>query len=377
MQARAWWGREIRSAMISFAIAATSGCSDGASGQRDGGDDASANETASAPAGLEAGAPTLPADALLDGSTVDSSAELDAPGAMDTPAGFDGTVFRPDLAAGDVPAAAQSGFVAMPSGWFEMGSSPDEDQAQAAEQPRHQVGISHPFLIADHEVTHGEWREVMGDDPSYNKTCGDECPVELITWYSALAFANALSDAAGLPSCYVLQGCQGGTSGSLACTGVDFAGLACPGFRLPTEAEWEYAARAGSSGPTQLIEPITDWWTCRSWNGDTEYSNPLLTFCRYICSDGDGPAPVRSLLPNAWGLYDMAGNVGEWVWDAYGPYAGDTVVDPLGPESGTTRVVRSAYAARYGPDCRNARRDQLEPDWMGNGIGLRLVRSLP
>jgi formylglycine-generating enzyme required for sulfatase activity len=237
--------------------------------------------------------------------------------------------------------------------------------------------ISRPFMISDHEVTQAEWRELMGDDPSFSKSCGDSCPVEGITWYAALAFCNALSDAAGLPGCYTLDGCQPPLGGSLECTSAAFTGPACPGYRLATEAEWEYAARAGATTPTQYAGTISDWWLCRMEDVSGTYVSPLLAFCRYVCSDGSGPAPVRSLAPNGWGLFDMAGNVSEWVWDAWSAYGAEAATDPVGPPSGSKRVTRSTSFAGYGPDCRHARRDGLEPDLASNALGFRVVRTLP
>jgi formylglycine-generating enzyme required for sulfatase activity len=314
---------------------------------------------------LDAAPDVAPLDAVMDRATADGAGQADAPWAL------------PDLAGLDLPAAAVSGFVLAPAGVFLMGSPAGEDQAQSNEQPSHPVSITRPFLISDHEVTQREWREVMGDAPSYHKDCGDDCPVESITWYAALAFANALSDRAGLPRCHALETCGEPIDAALVCAGATFAGPACLGYRLPTEAEWEYAARAGTTTPTQHAEPIDDWWICRTEDASGTYTNPLLTFCHYVCSEGGGPTQVRSLLPNGWGLYDMAGNVAEWVWDVYGPYGADAAIDPLGPASGAKRVTRSASSSYYGPDCRNARRDSLEPDWRSTGLGLRVVRTLP
>jgi formylglycine-generating enzyme required for sulfatase activity len=345
-------------------------------------DSVAVDRPAAADAGPAADAPPVadvpPPRFDLGGADVPPRFDL---GGADVPPRFDlgGADVPPprfDLGGADVPTAAYSGFVLIPAGAFEMGSPAGQTQAKPAEQPLHSVTITRAFLLADHEVTQREWRELMGNEPSYNRDCGDECPVEAITWYAALAFANAVSDAAGLARCYSLSGCTGAPGSDYACTTAGFAGLDCPGFRLPTEAEWEYAARAGTTTPTQLIDEIADWWICSSGAGGTAYSNPLLTFCRYVCSAGSGPAPVRSLLPNPWGLYDMAGNVREWVWDVYAPYQDGPAVDPLGPDTGPTRVARSSYVSGYGPDCRNARRDQMEPDWVSNGVGFRLARTI-
>jgi len=135
---------------------------------------------------------------------------------------------------------------------------------------------------------------------------------------------------------------------------------------LPTEAEFEYATRAGTATPIYQGE-VEDWWICGN--------PPLDAFCWYVCNHPGQPAEVGQKDPNAWGLYDMAGNVAEWVWDWYGTYTDDEQTDPLGPDSGTERTIRSSFIAGYGPSCRSAFRASQLPDWKSNGTGLRLARG--
>jgi formylglycine-generating enzyme required for sulfatase activity len=222
-----------------------------------------------------------------------------------------------------------------------MGSATRDDNWN--ERPAHQVTISQSFLMSETEVTLEQFRQFR---PGFVGTPGCEPYVAGVSWSDAMAFCEWLTKKEGKP------------------------------YRLPTEAEWEYAASAGKATPTQLSEPITDWWICRLEDATGTFTNPLLTFCHYVCSEGSSPVKVRSLAPNPWGLYDTAGNVGEWVWDVFGLYSAGAATDPVGPASGAKRVTRSATIVNYGPDCRSARRDGLEPDWASTGLGLRVVRTL-
>jgi formylglycine-generating enzyme required for sulfatase activity len=175
-------------------------------------------------------------------------------------------------------------FVRIPAGEFEMGSN----DADAGEKPAHRVGISRPFEIGKYEVTQAQWEAVMITNPSYFKD--PSRPVESVSWEDAQRFLNALNDKK--------DGYR---------------------YRLPTEAEWEYAARAGATaGPTGNLDAV-------AW---------------YQPNAGAQTHPVGQRKPNAWGLYDMLGNVWEWCADWYGAYPAALVMDPIGPSHGTGHVVR-------------------------------------
>jgi len=186
-----------------------------------------------------------------------------------------------------------------------------------------------------------------------------------VSWYDAVAYANALSVADGLPVAYNLSSCSGtpGTD-NYSCSNVTLTAstpYATTGWRLPTEAEWEYAYRAGTS---------TEW----HFGSD---SNMLKTYAWFNGNSGGKTQPVAKKQPNPWGLYDMAGNVGEWCWDWYGSYPG-TVTDPVGSTSGSYRVFRGGWWEYDASNARAARRDVSRPDFRsGSAFGFRLARSRP
>lgn len=178
------------------------------------------------------------------------------------------------------------------------------------------VAITRGFLIGVGPVTQLEYEVVTGKNPSHFK--GPEHPVEEVSWLDAVQFCNAISRAGGLPEAYEIEGDT-----------VRWLGLASPGYRLPTEAEWEYACRAGST---------------------KKRYGPLNEIAWYDGNSGDSTHPVGKKMPNAFGLYDMLGNVWEWCWDWDGEDPAGEVADPVGPAEGSCRVNRGGswfYDAEY------------------------------
>jgi len=239
--------------------------------------------------------------------------------------------------------------VSLPGGSFEMGCTPGAGECDHffAEKPVHRVTIS-GFSMGATEVTQGVYRSVMGTNPSKLSSCGDDCPVEQVSWFDAVKFANALSRQEGLEECYSISGESVSWPKRLSCTG----------YRLPTEAEWEYAARAGE---------------------DTLYAggDKLRKLAWYAGNSSGKTHAVGSKQENAWGLYDMTGNVEEWCWDWYDEYQSGSSVDPVGAQSGSDRVLRGGGWSGTPRLVRVAYRGRDAPSYRVYYVGLRLSRSIP
>jgi len=290
------------------------------------------------------------------------------------------------------PASCPEGYALIKPGTFMMGSPPDEPGRDPDEGPRHRVTISKAFCLKKTEVTQGEWEALMGNNPSRFQKCGDSCPVEQVTWGDAVAYCNALSRKEGLEECYSLTGCSGTPdAGDFQCTDVTFAGLSCKGYRLPTEAEWEYAARAGTT--TALY---TGGITLRGKNNAPEL-NPIAWYggnsgvnyegaldCsgwpeKQYSSSRCGPHPVAKKQPNAWGLYDMLGNVYEWVQDWYHDSYNGAPTDGSAWKSpaGSGRVFRGGSWLGDAGYVRAASRSWLPLGFGLPVLGFRPARSVP
>ncbi len=243
--------------------------------------------------------------------------------------------------------------VPIEAGTFMMGSSPSEALSREDER-LHQVTLTRDILMGSHEVTQAFYAEVTGTNPSYNNVCA-ECPVEMITWREAIVFCNLLSRRTGLPVAYTMQG------------DVIEMDLDGPGFRLPTEAEWEYACRAGS----ETIFPGGNCLSSAEANYNAYRPQP-------DCEPGLNRAetvPVGSFPPNRWGLYDMIGNVSEFCWDWHAYYPGHHQLNPTGGPPATYRVLRGGTFANFAGRCHSASRQRLEPDRAVDMTGFRMVRT--
>jgi formylglycine-generating enzyme required for sulfatase activity len=231
--------------------------------------------------------------------------------------------------------------VAIEGGTFVMGSP--EDEPGRSNEKQHEVTLT-PFEISRTTVTRAQYREIM-EIKNAPGSGGDDHPVTKVNWFDAVAFCNRLSEREGLIPCYRMDGNK--------VDWVEDAG----GYRLPTEAEWEYAARAGSKGRWPF--PAED----------------LDRFAWYGKNSGRHSHEVATRDPNPWGLRDMHGNVWEWCWDGYAEYPSEPVEDPRGPEApGGFRVLRGGSFILGPRNLRSADRNWDQPVDSNVAIGFRCVR---
>ncbi len=215
--------------------------------------------------------------------------------------------------------------VLCPPGTFAMGGSDKEAGIRSDERPQHPVTLTKGFWIGRYEVTQKQWEAVMGDNPSFHRKGGDY-PVEQVSWDDCQAFLKKLSEKTGVK------------------------------FRLPTEAEWEYACRAGSSSPYSCKDPETAGWFYHDDDHDTH--------------------PISCKAPNPWDIHDMHGNVAEWCQDVFSRYTDNHVVDPKGGADGHDRVFRGGSAWSLVGDARSACRDYDSPESRLGNVGLRVAADV-
>jgi formylglycine-generating enzyme required for sulfatase activity len=220
-------------------------------------------------------------------------------------------------------------FVYIPSGAFTMGS-PTDELGRNDDETQHQVTLTKGFYMQTTEVTQGQWQAVMGNNPSQFQDCGDDCPVEKVSWDDAQAFIKRLN-------------------------AKDNANK----YRLPTEAEWEYACRAGTDNQFSFGDNV----------------NQLGEYAWYRENSNERTHPVAQKKPNPWGLFDMHGNVWEWCQGWYGDYPSGSLTDPKGPSWGASRVLRGGSWIDFPSYLRSAVQIAYHPTGSDNIVGFRLART--
>ncbi len=233
-------------------------------------------------------------------------------------------------------------FNLIPPGEFTMGS-PASEPGRRDEETQHRVEITKPFYLSVHEVTQDQYEQVMGNNPSFFNPLSQwgvlkdpgidtsQWPVDNVSWNDAVAFYRKLSKQEGVE------------------------------YRLPTEAEWEYACRAGTTTAYSFGDDVSQLGEYAWYSGNSSSTHP-----------------VGEKKPNAWGLFDMHGNVREWCQDRYGPYKSlQGVSDPTGSASGSRRVLRGGAFANRPEDVRAASRYNNQPVTRNHNIGFRLARTIP
>lgn len=228
-------------------------------------------------------------------------------------------------------------FVRVESKTFVMGNNEEHET-------EHEAWVSE-FYICTHEVTQEEYKRIMKKNPSKHK--GKNLPVENVSWYDAIEYCNRLSLAEGYTPCYT--------------EGFEYD-ICADGYRLPTETEWEFAARGGN---------ISQGFTY-SGSDDAE------SVAWYMENSGDKSHEVMEKEANELGIYDMSGNVAEWCWDWYGDYPSEREdIDPTGPSSGEGRIIRGGSYGYSIDNCSSTFRNSNRPDYSDSSTGFRVVRSGP
>ena len=279
--------------------------------------------------------------------------------------------------------AKDNGGPAVPGKWvqikvksFSMGAAPGEPCSDQSLERQHQVTLTHNFEMQTTEVTQDQFTKLMGYNRSYFKSCGGSCPADSVSWHEAAAYCNKLSQIRGVNPCY-------GCSGSKSSTSCHVLGsyktiYDCVGYRLPTEAEWEFAYRAGTQ--TAFYSGAITSATCQDCIKTDAKADKIGWYCANSGSGGFNQQPhvVGGKSANAWGLFDMAGNLQEWTADGWVKDLGSTAVkDPYDEGNSTYKVVKGGSWEYRSYKLRAAYRDDGKAAYGTILIGFRCVRTRP
>jgi formylglycine-generating enzyme required for sulfatase activity len=248
---------------------------------------------------------------------------------------------------------AKAKAVYCPPGCFQMGASSSDVEAYHYEKPQHEVRLTRGFWMWQTPVTQGQFSSLMGYNPS-SFPGHDHRPVEQLSWFEAAAFCNALSRLQGLDEVYLLHGNGREVTAEVHPSYAGSAYYEAKGWRLPTEAEWEYACRSHATTPRYGASEMIAWY----WENSEKQTQP-----------------VAQKQANAWGLHDMLGNVYEWCYDWWSDYSLRSQSDPVTSQGGSQRVQRGGcwyYRAEY---CRASYRYCYAPNTCYNNLGFRVVKT--
>jgi formylglycine-generating enzyme required for sulfatase activity len=279
-----------------------------------------------------------------DDDTDDDSGGSDDDGAYDCP-DIAGDLFEPEV-------------IDIIPGTFTMGS-PDDETGHETYETAHEVTLTRRYAMMKYEVTMDLWKAVMGDISGGQWACGEKYPVGAVLWDEAIDFANALSEQYGYDSCYTRE------------NNVVQWDTDCVGFRLPTEAEWEYAARAGTQTAFYGGDIVDG--ACAETGLD-----PLAWYCG---NSEHATHEVGLKDANDWGLNDMLGNIWEWTWDGFDsdadiPFTPEPATDPAGPGGTAAHAYRGGGIHSSSLDCRSAKRRVAKIDFRDGDTSMRLVRTI-
>jgi len=337
------------------------GAADAGPARQDAADTGARDADAAGPDARDQG--PAPEDARVDGGPEDAEADSGVDGGPDT--GPDAGTADADAGPADTGvqpwcATPPPGFVRVAAGTFVMGAANDQPGSQVSDRPQHPVRLTRDYWIGATEVTQEEWSRLMPNNPSFHTGCA-RCPVESVSWDEAIDYVNALSTSCGLTPCYPALAAD---------RGVFTVSLDCPGFRLPIDAEWEHATRAGTTTAFFNGEPLA-----------SSGGMPEPRMAGYGWTDGSTMThPVGELMPNPFGLYDVYGNVAEMMSDGPRAYVASmtAVVDPIGPAPMVRRPsLRGGSIGSGSAGLRSYARATLPLVPGDPSFGFRVARTAP